>query len=35
MGYEENDLIGKRCFDFIHPDDLESTINKFNEVVAQ
>lgn len=26
-GYEENDLIGKSCFDLIHPDDLELAIN--------
>jgi two-component system cell cycle sensor histidine kinase/response regulator CckA len=32
LGYDENDITGKRTFDFIHPDDAQMTINAFNEV---
>jgi PAS domain S-box-containing protein len=34
-GHRETDLIGKSCFEFIHPDDLKSTINEFSEVVSK
>ena len=34
-GYQETDLIGKICFDFIHPEDLNLVINDFKEVVTQ
>jgi two-component system, cell cycle sensor histidine kinase and response regulator CckA len=32
-GYEGNDLIGKVCLEFIHPDDLKHTLGAFAEVV--
>jgi PAS domain S-box-containing protein len=32
-GYAEAELIGKCCFDFIHPDDLNAAINAFAGVV--
>jgi PAS domain S-box-containing protein len=27
LGYTKKDLVGKSALDFIHPDDLETTIN--------
>ncbi len=32
--YQESDLIGKSCFEFIHPDDQKLIINDFLEVVT-
>ncbi len=32
LGYNENEIIGKSAFDFIHPDDMQMAINDFNEV---
>ena len=34
-GHQETDLIGKICFEFIHPDDLKLVINDFSEVVTK
>ncbi len=31
--YQENNLIGKSCFEFIHPDDQKMLIHEFSEVV--
>lgn len=33
-GYDERELIGKPCFDFIHPEDMENSIGNFQEVLA-
>jgi PAS domain S-box-containing protein len=33
LGYKETDLIGKKCFDFIHPDEKKQAIDAFQEVV--
>jgi two-component system, cell cycle sensor histidine kinase and response regulator CckA len=32
LGYDENDIVGKKVFGFIHPDDAQMAINAFNEV---
>jgi PAS domain S-box-containing protein len=32
-GHEESNLIGKSCFDFIHPEDLKLVMNDFTEVI--
>lgn len=34
-GYRESDLINKSCFEFIHPEDLDSVANAFAEVVTK
>lgn len=31
LGYVPTELVGKRAFDFIHPDDLEATLRTFTE----
>ena len=32
--YRDSDLIGKSCFEFIHPDDQKMVINDFSELVT-
>jgi PAS domain S-box-containing protein len=32
-GYREEDIIGRSCFNFIHPDDSKLVVNAFTEVV--
>ncbi len=32
-GYKPEDLIGKRIFDIMHPDDLSNAIDTFNRVI--
>ena len=35
LGHEPEDLIGKNCFDFIHPDDLELGLSAFRDELNQ
>ena len=33
LGYKREDLIGKRYFEFIHPDDLPDVMKTFNQLI--
>lgn len=35
LGYEPDDLMGKNCFNYVHPDDLELGISTFQDEVRQ
>jgi two-component system, cell cycle sensor histidine kinase and response regulator CckA len=34
LGYSEADLIGRQCFDFLHPDERKKAFDTYNKIIA-